>query len=210
MDRYSNLYPIFKELCLKFEEDFKKETGIPIYLFCGYRSFEDQLKLWKIGRRGVDGERKVTNSLPGQSFHNYGLAADYVFDADLLKPQVQWSWDSKFPWDKIGIVSKRLGINWGGNFKSVDKPHIEKTWGLTYQQCNIIYNTVGIVGLWKDIDNLRNPPNVTTVIIKDTVKDINQPINNTESNKIDKETQIQPKTSLISRLFGIISNILKG
>ena len=61
MDRYKGLYSPFKELLLSFEEKFKKKTDIPIFLYCGFRSFEEQQRLYNIGRTTHLERKKVTN-----------------------------------------------------------------------------------------------------------------------------------------------------
>lgn len=62
----------------------------------------------------------VTNAKPGDSFHNYGLAFDVVPRA--YKSQPDWN-PSGEAWGKIGVIGKRLGLVWGGDWTKPDKPH---------------------------------------------------------------------------------------
>ena len=54
------------------------QEGLMIYVFESYRTPARQQKLFDKGRNTPG--RKVTNARPFQSFHNYGLAFDLVFD----------------------------------------------------------------------------------------------------------------------------------
>ena len=51
-------------------------SKIPPLIYCGRRTMEEQAALYKIGR-SVKG-KIVTNARPGESYHNYGLAFDWV------------------------------------------------------------------------------------------------------------------------------------
>jgi len=63
--------------------------GVPIYVYCTWRSPERQLELWQQGRddtgRRTPGGRVVTNAKPGDSKHNTVVAgkkpASEAFDA---------------------------------------------------------------------------------------------------------------------------------
>ena len=52
------------------------QTGIQPLIYCGFRSFEEQNALYAIGR-GKPG-KIVTKARAGESYHNYGLAFDWV------------------------------------------------------------------------------------------------------------------------------------
>jgi hypothetical protein len=70
------------------QADFKKRihdwfdacvaNNLVPYIYEGIRSSYRQNDLYKIGRRGAEGEKIVTNAKGGQSFHQYGLAIDWV------------------------------------------------------------------------------------------------------------------------------------
>lgn len=53
--------------------------GFILIVTNGYRSNDEQDKLYAIGKRGIKGERKVTNTKRGQSNHNTGDAVDFAF-----------------------------------------------------------------------------------------------------------------------------------
>ena len=52
------------------------QTGIRPRIYCGLRTFEEQLALYAIGRTKPG--RIVTKAKPGESYHNHGLAFDWV------------------------------------------------------------------------------------------------------------------------------------
>lgn len=109
----------------------------------GYRTIEEQNQLYAKGRT-APGPR-VTNAKGGSSFHNYGLAIDFalMYDKDNNGTYETLSWDALKDFDRDGqsdwqeVVSafKAIGYRWGGDFKSiVDEPHLEKTFGHTWQE----------------------------------------------------------------------------
>lgn len=63
---------------------------------------------------------------PGQSWHQYGLAADGVpqydvdHDGDL---DLQWDADHRI-WRFYGDIVEGKGLVWGGSWRNPDKPHI--------------------------------------------------------------------------------------
>ena len=110
-----------------------------------YRTFEQQAALYAKGRT-APGD-KVTNAKPGQSYHNYGLAADIV----LLLPGGQVSWDRRVDldkdgrsdWDEVVYVFKQYGWKWGGDWISFkDYPHFEKSFGLSVKELRKRFVTV--------------------------------------------------------------------
>jgi len=71
--------------------------------------------------------KKYTRSVGGKSKHQYGLACDVV-------PLVNGValWDDKALWRKIGIEGEKLGLHWGGRWRTpFDPAHFEWTGGFT-------------------------------------------------------------------------------
>ena len=104
-----NLQPELAPIAISLYEECKK-AGVDIKFTSGFRSGEEQDKLYAQGRSS-NGSR-VTNAAAGDSFHNYGLA----FDVTPVKGQ------SEATWAKIGAIGKQLGLTWGGDFKSIHDP----------------------------------------------------------------------------------------
>lgn len=91
----------------------------------GYRSYQEQMGLWKAGR--VVPGRVVTNAKGGESQHNFGLAVDFVRDLDPATGKVEPSWLES---DYSLLVSElqRAGLHSGIGYK--DAPHAG--WGTFY------------------------------------------------------------------------------
>ncbi|AMB18616.1 endolysin [Bacillus phage Eldridge] len=83
---------------------------------------------------------KVTNARGGYSMHNYGLAIDFALRSTDGK-DVTWAMnkdfdgDGKADWMEVVEEAKKLGFEWGGDWKSFkDYPHFQLTAGLTDKQ----------------------------------------------------------------------------
>lgn len=108
------IHPDFAKKIEAFLSEAKAE-GLPIFLWQGYRSPQEQDKLFNSGKG-------VTNARGGKSFHNYGLAVDVVFDNGKGGP----SWDNQHNWQRLGELGKKFGLTWGGDFKRIkDLGHFE-------------------------------------------------------------------------------------
>ena len=128
MDKLDALFPPFAAKVRSVLAG-QSTSGLPPYdIFMGLRTWEEQNRLYALGRtvRNPDGYptlsmgRIVTKAKGGDSFHNYGLAADIVF-----RPHGNWSWDDSLPWEKLGKLGEGLGLEWGGRWKFQDLPHFQ-------------------------------------------------------------------------------------
>ena len=112
-----------------------KEKGYPVRITQGYRSKEEQDKLYAQGRTTKGSI--VTNAKGGESFHQYGVAVDFVFIKEGYLA-------TNYMWGLLGRVGKEQGFEWGGDWKSfVDKPHFQMTKGHTlkdFQKGLVDYN----------------------------------------------------------------------
>lgn len=103
-----------------------------------YRSKEEQDALYAKGRTAPGSI--VTNAKGGQSMHNYGLAIDFaLFTADGKKAfwdtKVDSDKDGKADWMEVVEEAKKLGFEWGGDWKNFkDYPHFQMLGGLTEAQ----------------------------------------------------------------------------
>jgi len=92
------------------------KKGYPFRLVEGYRSPERQTELF-------NQRPKVTNAKAGESLHQYGVALD-------IYPTKNGYRSSAIAWEIIAYEFKKLGYEWGGDFKNfIDKPHFELTLG---------------------------------------------------------------------------------
>jgi len=117
--RLSAVKPELAEKCRTIIQLAANE-GFSLIVTNGFRTTEEQNELYKIGRRGITGEKKVTNARGGQSNHNHGAAVDFAF---VVNGEISWE-DSLY--QNVGRWAKIVGLNWGGNWqKFKDFPHVE-------------------------------------------------------------------------------------
>jgi len=141
---FDGLQADFKERVIRWYEECMAE-GLKILVYCGYRSNEDQEKLYQQGRSTKG--NKVTNASAGQSFHNYGRAIDFV-----PVRNGESSWDDTASYLKAQRIGKEFGlrpISWelphleDSNFKNwrelqasqkpaktLFSPIVERIWGI--------------------------------------------------------------------------------
>lgn len=95
--------------------------GHPVRITEGFRSMERQAQLYAQGRTAPG--NIVTNAKPGESFHNYGVAVDFVFRKEGYNA-------SEALWQTLGTIGKKHGFEWGGDWQGfTDRPHFELTLG---------------------------------------------------------------------------------
>jgi D-alanyl-D-alanine dipeptidase len=122
---YPGLDPEFANRLAEFERRLQ-EAGISVKLTCGYRSAQEQNRLYAQGRTAPG--RIVTNARGGSSWHNYGLAADYAF---VVGGQLTWNG----PWRVFGRIAGECGLEWGGDWtKFPDRPHVQWRNGRTLRK----------------------------------------------------------------------------
>ena len=85
-------------------------------IYCGMRSMEEQSALYQKGR--TDGSKKiVTKARPGESYHNYGLAFDWVPLKRTAKNADLWvaNWEDETAFrlgEHVGLSFGLVGISW--------------------------------------------------------------------------------------------------
>lgn len=111
------LHPIFREKARRLLAQLAAE-GIPFRLFEGYRSPERQQYLYAQGRTRPG--PIVTRAQPWTSYHQYGLAADFV-----LFIRGEWSWDKTGPNARYWTRLAELGAGLGLERISFELPHLQ-------------------------------------------------------------------------------------
>jgi len=100
------LHPIFREKAGALLDRLAAE-GVPFRLFEGYRSPQRQQYLYAQGRTRPG--PIVTKARPWTSYHQYGLAGDFV-----LFENGRWSWDTSGAsarwWTRLQMIGKELGL----------------------------------------------------------------------------------------------------
>lgn len=122
---HGSIQPLIRELIR-----IAAQEGIQLVVTEGVRSEARQQELYDRGR--TNDKPKVTNALPGNSWHQYGLAADVAIVKN-AKGQPHWPPDLSL-WGRIGAIGESLGLRWGGNFDLPDRPHFEYHPGFHIQQ----------------------------------------------------------------------------
>ncbi|MBL3550100.1 M15 family metallopeptidase [Chryseobacterium sp. KMC2] len=130
-ERIQLLHPLVRdEVKQIIKECDKALTGrAKIRITQGLRSFEEQERLYAIGR--LTSGKKVTNAKAGQSIHNYGFAVDIclIIDGKMASWGTAKDWDNDrvADWYECVKIFARHGWDWGGNWKTFkDLPHFEK------------------------------------------------------------------------------------
>lgn len=134
---------------LVYEEIYNKYSKV-MKVTQGYRSIEDQDRLYAQGRTTPGAI--VTNAMGGQSWHNYGFAVDSCFVGE--DPYLEKHEKGQEIWAAFGKACRDNGLAWGGDFRTIkDSPHCEKRYDQTLESCKILVGTVGIKGLWAQLDS---------------------------------------------------------
>lgn len=133
------LCPKFGRLIMEALESIRTDLGFEVELFEGYRSKERQEWLWASGRTRPG--KILTNRRPGQSLHEYSLAADLVAKVD-----GQWCWDEKkVPYEKFLEVYKEHGLTSAAPFELV---HVECIGPFKKEELESYVRLHGLEALW--------------------------------------------------------------
>lgn len=125
-----------------------EDKGLKVRITQGFRSFAEQDALYAQGRTKPG--KVVTNARGGYSMHNWGVAFDFCRDDG---QGVYNDTDGFF--SKVGSVGKSIGLEWGGDWKSItDKPHFQlPDWGHTTDLLRSQYqNLENFKKTWPDLD----------------------------------------------------------
>lgn len=114
----TTMLPICQKLIRKWFRDkvlpWAEKRGVIVKIICGTRTYAEQDKLY-------NQRPKVTNARGGQSFHNFGIAADLGIWAN-----GKYQEGDKLYRDLYTACGAPDGFTWGGNWKSiVDTPHYQ-------------------------------------------------------------------------------------
>jgi len=90
-------------------------SRITTLIYCGRRTMEEQAALFAKGRTSKG--KIVTKARPGESYHNYGLAFDWVPLKRTVKNADLWvaNWDDETAFklgEHVGLSFGLVGISW--------------------------------------------------------------------------------------------------
>jgi peptidoglycan L-alanyl-D-glutamate endopeptidase CwlK len=101
------------------------KRGIDVLITSTYRDSAAQAALYAQGRT-VPGP-KVTNAKPGQSWHNWRCAFDFV---PIVNGKAQWNDIATF--QRCGEIAESVGLEWAGRWRTFKElAHCQYTGGLT-------------------------------------------------------------------------------
>lgn len=127
----NSLHPYFRDKIVELIRVCKAQ-GIELAVVESFRTHAKQAEYFGMGR-------KYTRSKGGKSKHQYGLAVDVVPIVNAVP-----MWDDQALWKKVGAAGERLGLRWGGRWRSpYDPAHFEWSGGVTtYELANGIHPRV--------------------------------------------------------------------
>lgn len=131
LSRIKTLHPAIQKQAISFIQEAEK-AGIKLRVTSALRTFDEQQALYNKGRTTAG--RVETNAKAGYSYHNFGLAFDVV---EIKGGKTLWNNPN---WSKIGALGEKYGFEWGGKWKFVDKPHFQKSFGLSTAALRSKYN----------------------------------------------------------------------
>jgi hypothetical protein len=145
-NRLEKVHPELKKRITTLLENLAKIT-LDVRVTQGLRTFAEQDALFAQGRTKPG--KKVTNAKGGQSNHNFGLAVDLCpFKGG------QPDFNDIPAFNTIGSEAKKLGLEWGGDWrKIVDKPHVQLS-GLSVKDCFATFQSGGLAAVWKKMDQI--------------------------------------------------------
>lgn len=118
-----DLHPNVAAKCRDFLARCKAE-GINVLITSTYRDHESQAALYTQGRTTPG--KIVTNAKPGQSWHNWRVAFDFV---PIVNGKAQWN-DAKL-FARCGEIAEASGLEWAGRWaKFKEMAHCQYTGGL--------------------------------------------------------------------------------
>jgi len=151
LERIQLLHPKLRdEAILLYDEIIKELTGKAACRFSyTLRTFAEQDALYAQGRTKPGAI--VTKAKGGQSYHNYGLAVDIVllvdkdgngtFETASWDTKSDFDGDKKSDWQEVVAIFKRYGWEWGGDWRFVDAPHFQKTFGRSIVDLQQLHKT---------------------------------------------------------------------
>jgi peptidoglycan L-alanyl-D-glutamate endopeptidase CwlK len=155
--RLQELYP---ELARRWTQadQMLESLGFTIRVDQGLRTWPQQEALWDLGRdeQGniVELSKVVTHARPGESYHNYGLALDFVpmENGDPI-------WDRTHPaYAKTIEVAESMGLVSGSHWPEpkTDFPHLQLTGNFPEDapddNCKYLFREGGLSAVWRDVD----------------------------------------------------------
>lgn len=126
--------------------------GYAFHVVSGFRTYNEQEKLYAQGRT-TDGPI-VTYARPGDSAHQFGLAADVCRDANMERAGLQPDWEPE-SYEPLRELAPQHGLVWGGTWSQPDRPHLNLPGFVTRVQLipvRLAFEAGGLRGAWDYLD----------------------------------------------------------
>jgi peptidoglycan L-alanyl-D-glutamate endopeptidase CwlK len=136
---FDNLAPFFAQKLRSAIAECQAQ-GYPVELFEGMRSETRQNQLWAQGR--TEPGKIITHAKAGQSWHQYGLAADIV-------GFINGRWDWSLNYDKI----EQIMVSHGFSSLKFERAHFQITGGMAIDKARRIAKDQGLLALWSIIES---------------------------------------------------------
>lgn len=141
--RLSKVHPALAQKIVQLSDSLFTQN-VDIEVVQGLRTYAEQDALFAQGRTKPG--KRVTNARAGQSNHNFGLAVDV---APAKRGKIDW--DDEDGFDAIGREGKRLGLEWGGDWRTfVDRPHLQLP-SPAIKELRRLYDKGGLPEVWKSV-----------------------------------------------------------
>lgn len=155
-ERLAKVHPVLSERVATLLSELAV-LGQDVRVVQGLRTFAEQDALYNQPRDGKDNDgdgkidnrgENVTGARGGQSNHNYGLAVD-------LCPFVNGkaAWNNANAFNIIGREAKKLRLEWGGDWKRVDMPHVQLK-GMSIKECQMAFAIGKLPKVWARINEI--------------------------------------------------------
>jgi peptidoglycan L-alanyl-D-glutamate endopeptidase CwlK len=139
--RLGELHPLLREDAMNAYVEAVKKTPVGVHPFITQtlRTFEEQQVYYNQGRT-TPGDI-ITHAKPGQSYHQYGLALDFV---NLIGGKMYWPKRPQLDKNWMTVVEIfeahgfEAGIRW--KEKKNDPPHFEKRFGIYWKDLLALHN----------------------------------------------------------------------
>ena len=126
--KLSDLHPKVASMACDWLKECR-DLNLDILVTCTLRTNEEQERLYAQGRTAPG--RIVTYARAGSSYHNYGLALDFV---PLIEGKPTWKTTGRDLelWTLAGELAEEHGFEWAGRWTRFKEfPHIQFTFGLS-------------------------------------------------------------------------------
>lgn len=141
----TDLHPRLQVLCNQLVSECEKQ-GIKIRIGECFRTVDEQNELYAKGRTAPGSIVTNARGTSYSSMHQWGVAFDFFLNMDIDGDGAVS--DDAFNnstrmFNKVGAIGVSLGLEWGGNWKSiVDTPHFQlPDWGSTASKLKSTYGT---------------------------------------------------------------------